>query len=107
MVRIPGTLRLVFALVLTGTGASLLPVVSSSRADDGVDCISATLPGWFVQEACYRANYQHCLRRQQLGAPLNADCNLLLDNPPLPKGECTQDDHVNRRPGCAPPRPGD
>ncbi len=97
------------ATSLVACGVFLLPLVwtSASHADDGLDCISTKLPSWFVEEACYRANYQHCVRRHQLGAPVDANCRLLLENPPLPKGECNQDDHINHRPGCVPPRLGD
>jgi|SRR5580700_8888378 hypothetical protein len=107
MTRIRRTLRLVFTLVLTGTGAFLVASTSSSRADDGTDCFNAKLQDWLVQEACYRANYQHCSRRQQLGAPLDANCRALLANPPLAKGECSEEDHFSNRPGCAPPKASD
>jgi hypothetical protein len=98
---------LVFALVLIGAGDFLVAWTSTSQADDGADCFNAKLRDWLVQEACYRANYQHCLRRHQLGAPLDANCRALLENPPLAKGDCSEEDHFNNRPGCAPPKARD
>ncbi len=89
--------------------AFLLPVIwaSSSHADDAVDCFSGRPDNWLVQEACYRDSYRQCLRRKELGAPLGLNCETLLDNPPLSKGECTHDDHLNNRPGCVAPKAAD
>lgn len=78
---------------------------SSSYADDGVDCyLRYDAQSWLKDEACYRANYNSCLRKKELGAPLGADCNALLDNPPLPKGACSVNDHLDNKPGCVPPQ---
>jgi hypothetical protein len=89
--------------------AFLLPVIwtSSSHADDALDCFSGRSDNWQVQEACYRDTYRQCLRRKELGTPLDLNCEALLDNPPLSKGECTHDDRLNNRPGCVAPKARD
>jgi hypothetical protein len=93
-------LLLVGAVLLSASVGS-----SPSYADDGVDCyLSNTLPKWLKDEACYRASYKACLGKKALGAPLSADCNVLLDNPPQPKGACTADNHINNTPGCISPQ---
>ena len=92
---------------LLACGALLLALIgsSSSHADDGVDCyLRYDAQSWLKDEACYRANYSSCLRKKELGAPLSADCKALLDNPPLPKGACTVNDHLDNKPGCVPPK---
>jgi hypothetical protein len=87
----------IFILALTGA--------TSSHADDSVDCyFSNNGQSWLKDEACYRANYNACLHKKDLGAPLSADCKALLDNPPLPKGTCTVNDHLDNKPGCVPPQ---